>query len=334
MSISLKTHKMLWGRSGSRCAMPDCRRALVVDETETDDPSVVGEEAHIVARSEDGPRGKSDLPLDSRDNYDNLILLCNIHHKQIDDQVNTYTVEVLREMKSNHVEWVKSNLVTDVAKQKDDEVYATYIQKIVDLAHISNWNAWTSWLLGSSCSIDKNIYEDIVKLPEYIISRVWPKRYQELEDAIFNVKAVMVDLLKVFAEYSDEKENSNVIRTERFYKIREWDEERYNYLLKKYEYHIDLIDDLTIELTRAFNFLFDKVRQYIFSGYRMEEGHLLITRGPDMSMSYHTFKIEYKADERTSAPYPGLKKFMEIRTQRDLSYGKGVEESYFPPNLY
>ena len=59
MSISLKTHKMLWGRSGNMCAFPNCKKELVMDESETDDASVIGEEAHIIARKENGPRGKS-----------------------------------------------------------------------------------------------------------------------------------------------------------------------------------------------------------------------------------------------------------------------------------
>jgi len=67
MAISLKTHKMLWGRSGNMCAYPECKKVLVADETLTDNPSVVGEEAHIVARKENGPRGKRDLTEEERD---------------------------------------------------------------------------------------------------------------------------------------------------------------------------------------------------------------------------------------------------------------------------
>lgn len=54
MTITLKTHKMLWGRSGNRCAFPECRKILVEDETETDNESIIGDEAHIVAKEENG----------------------------------------------------------------------------------------------------------------------------------------------------------------------------------------------------------------------------------------------------------------------------------------
>ena len=47
MAINDKTRKVLWGRSGNRCAI--CRRELVLDATTVDDVSVVGEECHIVS---------------------------------------------------------------------------------------------------------------------------------------------------------------------------------------------------------------------------------------------------------------------------------------------
>ena len=56
MSISLKTHKMLWGRSGNRCAFPDCQKELVMDATEIDDESLIGEECHIISKNPNNPR--------------------------------------------------------------------------------------------------------------------------------------------------------------------------------------------------------------------------------------------------------------------------------------
>src|SRR6266700_512117 len=86
MPISLKTHKLLWGHSGNKCAIPDCRKELIIDETETDDESIIGDEAHIIAKNSDGARGENEMVLEDRDKYANLILLCRIHHKVIDDQ--------------------------------------------------------------------------------------------------------------------------------------------------------------------------------------------------------------------------------------------------------
>lgn len=109
MGISDKTRKILWGRSGNRCAI--CRHELVMDAISfNDDESIIGEECHIVARETNGPRGQSPLAQNERDAYGNLILLCRIHHKLIDDQPNTYDAEHLNIIKANHENWVRESL--------------------------------------------------------------------------------------------------------------------------------------------------------------------------------------------------------------------------------
>jgi hypothetical protein len=75
--------------------------------TEADDPSVFGELAHIVARRAGGPRAGG-LDEDKLDSHENLMLLCNKHHKQVDDQPNHFTVDRLHQIKRDHTEWVAS----------------------------------------------------------------------------------------------------------------------------------------------------------------------------------------------------------------------------------
>src|SRR5262249_42781807 len=76
MAITDKTRKLLWGRSGNRCAL--CRNELIMDRTPADDESIVGDEAHIHSGQEGGPRYDPNFPQDRIDKYDNLILLCKI----------------------------------------------------------------------------------------------------------------------------------------------------------------------------------------------------------------------------------------------------------------
>jgi HNH endonuclease len=86
MAIPAREQRILLQRSGNRCAFPHCRRVLTAEDSPPDRAVILGEIAHIVAESPDGPRG--DLPLSpaERNKYENLILLCNVHHQQIDDQ--------------------------------------------------------------------------------------------------------------------------------------------------------------------------------------------------------------------------------------------------------
>jgi len=103
-----KTRKLLWGRSGSQCAF--CRSELIMDATPQDNESVVGEECHIISGKPNGPRYNPEFRIDEIDSYSNLILLCRIHHKIIDDQPETFTADILRQLKANHERHVKETL--------------------------------------------------------------------------------------------------------------------------------------------------------------------------------------------------------------------------------
>jgi predicted restriction endonuclease len=74
---------------------------LVVDETDLDAESVVGDECHIISEASNGPRHDPDFPIDEIDNISNLMLLCRVHHKMVDDQYDTYTAELLQSIRSN-----------------------------------------------------------------------------------------------------------------------------------------------------------------------------------------------------------------------------------------
>lgn len=106
MSYTEKTRKLLWGKSGGKCAFPGCNKDLIGNEG-----NIQGEICHIVARKKDGPRGKMDYD-GSIDGEENLILLCPEHHKEIDGFPQKYTVEILHQYKKNHEDDVKTKMNT------------------------------------------------------------------------------------------------------------------------------------------------------------------------------------------------------------------------------
>lgn len=334
MGISLKTHKILWGKAGNKCSFPECKIDLVIDESETDDYSIIGEEAHIVSKKENGPRGKSELTQEERDKYSNLILLCRIHHKLIDDQEKKYTIEKLHNYKSEHEKWVNQNLSIDKIKEREDLIYAGYVDTFIEFAEVENWKGWTSFIFsaGQPCLYSSNI-KKIRELLEFIISRVWSGRYPKLENAFFNFKNVTEDLLFVFEKYSQtddikDKDEDFLIRTVKFYKTRYYAQDVYHELLRKYEYHCFLIEDLALEMTRAANYLFDLVRFYLLPSFRINEGVLLVSIGPFSDLRWETIRTEYKPEEKEEL-YSGLKKFMEIRKNRNYNRDEGINEDYF-----
>lgn len=102
MTPSQKDQRLLFQRSGNRCAFPGCTKVLDCPASPLDDAVVLAEVAHIVSSRPGGPRSEYPLPLEERDKYDNLILLCEEHHHLVDNQPHTYTVERLRQVKADH----------------------------------------------------------------------------------------------------------------------------------------------------------------------------------------------------------------------------------------
>lgn len=106
MSIELKTKRLLLARSGGFCGNPNCNADLF-PLFESREITNVEELAHIIGQSEDGPRGKSDLTEEERDDYDNIVLLCPTCHTKADKFPNLFPVDVVRDWKKNHEERIK-----------------------------------------------------------------------------------------------------------------------------------------------------------------------------------------------------------------------------------
>src|SRR5260370_19579023 len=108
MAITDRTKARLWGLAALRCAI--CRDVLLEEAQPGVDVSLIGEVCHIRARKSDGPRGELGLSAEQIDDYENLILLCQAHHKLVDDHPTTFTVDILKELKTDHERWVQTEL--------------------------------------------------------------------------------------------------------------------------------------------------------------------------------------------------------------------------------
>lgn len=117
------TTKMIaWGRAAGRCQFPNCNKRLdedLISGNLKDNRAYV---AHIIAASPDGVRGNEVLSYELADDPDNLMLLCDIHHREVDDRkkTDTYSVEVLRKMKRDHEE--RSDRLLSVRTSKSSTI--------------------------------------------------------------------------------------------------------------------------------------------------------------------------------------------------------------------
>ena len=94
-------------------------------------PVIIGEIAHIVSDTPDGPRGQHPLPVGEHDKHTNLIFLCSLHHKEVDDQPNLYTVERLRQIKKDHEESIEKAVTQAKLKQSQDTSDLPLLNEII-----------------------------------------------------------------------------------------------------------------------------------------------------------------------------------------------------------
>lgn len=300
-----------------------------------DDESVVGDMAHIVGRDDDSRAARVPARLTpeereqyagligSRNEYVNLILLCKVHHKLVDDQPNSYPVSRLLEIKAGHEQWVRESLSGfDFAKQQDDEVYAEYLDHWIHAAHLENWMGWTSFVFGSGQpSLDYEINRELKDLNRWLLGRVWPQRYPTLEDAFRRFRWILDDFLIKFHEHS--QQCGSTYWTEKIYQRAygaNYDPDRLQHLAEEYDKHVAIVVDLGLELTRAANRICDEVRRHIDPTFWIREGRLLVQEGPDEHLMWHEYVAQYAQGEI----YEGLEEFKESRAAR---YRRVVEDA-------
>lgn len=110
MGMSDKDRKHIWAKARNICSYDyvgkDCQTLLV--ETRDGKNTTVGDECHIIGEKPGAARYIADYP--DRDSYNNFILMCKTHHSIIDGDETTYTIELLKTMKTQHENKMKKRL--------------------------------------------------------------------------------------------------------------------------------------------------------------------------------------------------------------------------------
>jgi hypothetical protein len=232
-------------------------------------------------------------------------------------------------MKKSHEKWVRQSLQSyDPQRQRDDETYASIIEDWINQSRLDNWEGWTYGLLNAGQPrMSRTLFKELQLLNTWILSRIWPKRYTELEAAFENFRRVLNDLLATFEEYIDRSYgDQEMYVTEKFYRRGYGNRKLELRLTKEYANHVNLVQDLTLELARAANYVCDMVRQSVLPSFRLQEGVVIVR--VESSLHYHQYRVEYRGQERVLIPFPGLDSFREIRTTRDMFIGDTTEYNY------
>jgi hypothetical protein len=97
----------LWVLSGGRCEFPGCNKYLWRDGLTLSEDNF-SHMAHIVAATPGGPRGDRILSAEMAKDFDNLILVCFDHSKQVDGiNKDNYSIEELQKYKQSHEDRIR-----------------------------------------------------------------------------------------------------------------------------------------------------------------------------------------------------------------------------------
>ncbi|MFE0752020.1 HNH endonuclease signature motif containing protein [Gordonia sp. NPDC058843] len=340
MTITVTARKLLWGRSGSRCAYPSCRTELAHTSDLTGSSVILGEEAHIVARSEDGPRGKEPFEGD-RDSYENLILMCPTHHTLIDSVEEDYPAASLSQMKTDQETWVQESLGLDRERLAIELRWAKIVDQFGAQIDLGRWDR----TIGSlAYEVEPILSEALVSqlrdLCHWIQVRPWPPGNETVRDSLVGLARVLTDLLDRFmldAEPINYGESAGRLRYPRWYRIDEWNPELYSRLLQDYKDARRLVDELVYEATRHLNWLMDAVRQCVDAEYREDDGYVYLIADGSVDGDRTLVPRFGDTDVTDGRPYKGLREFLlpvicgtpaPTQTRSRYRWGQGFESPY------
>lgn len=293
--------KVLWGRSGNRCAICRCELTMGPDHTRQ---VPLGEQAHIAAKTTDGPRGESALKTEERDQYHNLILLCPSDHSRIDKLVDSYPVERLHQIKTDHELWVQSSLALtpDVTRHEAYSfLYAHLVDSAVEACDLKHWKAWTSHALGLAASWDRKRLDSLRGFRHQMLRAIKPGHFVELERSLDTLAITCHQAVELFLRHAEKQEGRLYAR--QFYKdLREWDTEKHERLFRKWECWVETCELWLFAATKAANWMADVVRRDINPYFFLTDGKFVVERGPLMDLSWETMLLEFTDDEKASLP--------------------------------
>lgn len=107
VKISEKTTQKVWADAGCRCMFEGCAMDLSGVPLWTK-AARVGYLAHIIASDPEGPRGSQEDSHRLADDPENIMLMCDAHHRLIDSfAADQYTADILNAMRKSHRDLVR-----------------------------------------------------------------------------------------------------------------------------------------------------------------------------------------------------------------------------------
>ena len=315
MSIGVVARKLLWGRAGNQCAYPGCSQELMTvspgeaSEVASEAGLIVGEEAHIRSARRTGPRFDAAFPQTRIDEYGNLLLLCPTHHTMIDKNDGAgYSVDDLVEMKREHESRVKM-MMNSTEQRQLELVERTVISLGIweKKTQLDTWQNLTYGLNGPIPRMRRAELEQLGDLADWLLKKNWSREFPTLVKAFENLRNVITDLFNVLADAMTKPFADDHLDMEQEVKLlREWDPPEYELRRRRDDKKIALICALTIEATKAINFVIEAIATDVDPYYRFDDGYVLMGRGDGVIVS-EKIRLEYSQGRiERGKLYPGL----------------------------
>lgn len=205
---------------------------------------------------------------------------------------------------------------TPVAKADIDLFESLYIpafEHIFDLLDIENFQRWAyPCAIGGNTVLKAYIFENLSKIPNYILSRPRHDDYASWDALMRNLGLLVSDFEIVYSQHAERIGDDGYV-VERFYK-RINPNPNYDRDLNAYNEHVMLVSDILFELARLCNLILSRIRG-IYPNYKKELGILHIDN------RITTPDLLYKESEISDAPYPGLNDYIKVRLTRETHLG-------------
>lgn len=291
-----KDVKVLWGRAGGLCSL--CKTRVSQESADASSAVPLGEAAHIVGESSEGPRGVSTLTADQRDGYTNRILLCPTCHRKVDKLPGDFPIERLHILKREHELWVEQQLaVVDERVRVGQEVYASLIDAAVEACDFADWHLWSSRAMASYPRWSSDRAAVLYSFRQRICGAAWPGQNLELERALQTLSICMNAAAQRFLAETEEQGDERV--EVRYYRNAA-SAPAYHMLFARWEQWAAHMELLIREATKAANWVAEIVRRDLNPGFFAVAGKFYLTIQD--GLSFVTVVPEFTADEKATLP--------------------------------
>jgi len=185
--------------------------------------TVVGEICHIEGVKPRAARYNPNQTDETRHSFDNLILMCSLHHKIIDEDDESYTVERLLKIKADHEQGSSASVLSDEEQHKFEQLLDNRIRLIIEHEKTKAEQSVDERKGSASVALAKEM-ADMRRFEEK--KRTIRSSYDGLEQIIDSVNAIFVAIdelyraeeqnLKVLGIQLHQDEKHRVVATDEF----------------------------------------------------------------------------------------------------------------------